>query len=121
VTNRSESIRDIKEGDIFHAVAPNGASLVCQALIVSDAIIEAQRMFMPGDIYRFDRTTGVDERGGILRKIDSVALLPDDIRDVLLKLDHRIRTSNAPGSAKLSEPEKKALIFIYDHYRNNQI
>ena len=121
MTNRSESIRDIKEGDIFHAVAPNGASLVCQALTVSDATIEAQRMFMPGEIYRFDRTTGVDDREGIPGKIDSVATLPDDIRNVLLKLDHRNRTSNAPGSAKLSEPEKKALLFIYDHYRSNQI
>ncbi len=121
MTNRLESIRDIKEGDIFHAVAPNGASLVCQALTVSDAVIEAQRMFMPGEIYRFDRTTGVDDREGIPGKIDSIAPLPDDIRDVLLKLDHRNRTSNAPGSAKLSEPEKKALLFIYDHYRSNQI
>ena len=121
MTNRSEPIREIKEGDIFHAVAPNGASLVCQALTVSDAAIEAQRMFIPGEIYRFDRTTGVDDREDFPAKIDSVAPLPDEIRDVLLKLDHRNRTSTAPGSAKLSEPEKKALLFIYDHYRRNQI
>ena len=121
MADRKAVLRNIKVGDIFHAVAPNGASLVCEALAVSNAAIEAQRMFMPGEIYRFDRTTGVDDREGIPGKIDSVVPLPDDIRDVLLKLDHRNRTSNAPGSAKLSEPEKKALLFIYDHYRSNQI
>jgi hypothetical protein len=54
-------------------------------------------------------------------KIDSVAPLPDDIRDVLLKLEHRNRTSTAPESAKLSEPERRALVFIQYHYCNNQI
>ena len=162
--DRESKIRAIKVGDIFHAESPNGASMPCQALTITDKTIEAQRMFMPGEILRFDRTTGLEQgkKGGawktviplpddmawlILRvymisnvyqrsdgttflkdseeiapaKIDSVAPLPDDIRDVLLKLDHRNRTSNAPGSAKLSEPEKKALIFIQHHFRNNQI
>ena len=162
--DRESKIRAITVGDIFHAESPNGASMPCQALTITDRTIEAQRMFMRDEILRFDRTTGLEQgkKGGawktviplpddmarlILRvymisnvyqrpdgttflkdkeetapaKIDSVAPLPDDIRDVLLKLDHRNRTSTVSGSAKLSEPEKRTLIFIQHHFRNNQI
>jgi hypothetical protein len=164
MANREAVLHNIKVGDIFHAEAPNGASMPCQALTITDKAIEAQRMFMPGEILRFDRTIGLEQgkKGGawktviplpddiarlILRvyminnvykrsdgttflkdgeetapaSIDSVAPLPNDIRDVLLKLDHRNRTSNNFGDAKLSEPEKRALVFIQHHYRNNQI
>ena len=168
--DRESKLRAIKVGDIFHAEARNfhdetqsGASLLCQALVIGDTTIEAQRMFMRNEILHFDRTTGLEEgKKGvpskplaplpgnipelILRvfmltnvylvdgktviedeekaapaKINSVTSLPEDIRDILLKLDHRNRTSNDPGSAKLSEPEKRALIFVQHHFRNNQI
>ena len=119
--DRENKLRAIKAGDIFRAKAPNGAILVCKALAISKNSIEAERMFMQGEIHQFDRTTGLEQGHKNPATIDSVAPLPDNIRDVLKNLDHRERTSTDPKGAKLSEPEQQALLFIYDHYRDNQI
>lgn len=162
---RESKLRAIKVGDIFHAEAHNGASLLCQALAISDTTIQAQRMFMRDEILRFDRTTGFeegetdaplktdsvapppddsryvilrafmlsnvywsdavieDEKKGVPAKIDSVAPLPDEIREVLERLDYRYNNNlnPTPTSARLTEAEKHALLFIDDHYRTNRI
>ncbi len=120
MANREAVLRNIKVGDIFHAESPNGASMPCQALTITDKTIEAQRMFMRDEILRFDRTTGL-ERGNRGAPSKTVIPLPDDIRDVLLKRDRLDRTGHGPEDAKLSELEKRALIFIQHHFRNNQI
>jgi|SRR5215469_1827554 len=163
--DRERKIRAIKVGDIFHAEAHNGASLLCQTLAISDTTIQAQRMFMGDEILRFNRTTGLEEEEkgaplktdsvapspddiryvilrpfmlsnvywsdaviedvekGVPAKIDSVAPLPDEVREVLEKLDYRYNNNPSPTStsARLTESEKHALLFIADHYRANQI
>ena len=119
--DRETLIRNITIGDIFRAQSPNGASLICRARKVTKAAIDAQRLFMRGETFLFDRITGMANSDGVPCRIDSVAPLPEDIRQVLLALDHRHRTSNNLDDAKLSEAEKHALLFIYDHYRENLI
>lgn len=117
--DRETLIRKIKVGDIFHATAPNGASLVCLAVEINETAILARRLFVP-EYLEFDRATGVNTTvGGHKCQIDSVAPLPEDIREVLENLDHRNRTN--PKDAKFREAEKYALLFIADHYPANPI
>lgn len=118
--NREALIRSIAPGDIFHVSPPYGGSLICLTTAVTDTTISARRLFVPED-YEFDRTTGLLRSSRHHCAIDSVAPLPPDIRDVLLRLDHRNRTSTKSEDAKLSRAEKDALSFIYDHYRANPI
>jgi hypothetical protein len=117
--DREALIRKIKAGDIFHASAPNGASLVCLATAINDTSVLARRLFVE-DYLEFDRTTGVSRTpGGAECPIDSVAPLPPDIRQVLESLDHRNRTT--PEDAKFRAAEKHALMFISKYYRDNPI
>src|SRR5208282_2609202 len=114
-------IRNIAIGDIFLGQSTTGASLLCRAMTVGETTIGAQRLFMSDVTFEFDRTTGVADSEGVPCRIYSVAPLPPDIRQVLLALDHRHRTSTEPGRAKLTDAEKRALKFIYGFYRENPI
>jgi|GEM_PF-1144933 hypothetical protein len=119
--DREALIRNIKVGDIFYATCPNGASLLCQAKATGETAIHAQRLFMSDVTFEFNRTTGIAGSGRVPCRIDSVVPLPPDILQVLLALDHRHRTSTEPGRAKLTDAEKRALLFICNFYRENPI
>jgi hypothetical protein len=120
--DRETLIRNINVGDIFHAKSPNGASLICLATAINEATVHARTVTTQINL-EFDRITGVAEWGAdrIPCKIDSVSPLPAEIHNVFLGLDHRYRTSTDPERTKLTEAEKRALSFIYDYYRENQI
>lgn len=80
------------------------------------------RVFMLSNVY-WSNAVIEDEKKGVPAKIDSVAPLPAEIREVLEKLDYRYNNSPNPTStsARLTESEKDALLFIANHYRANQI
>lgn len=123
MSNREALIRNIKVGDIFHAEGTNGASLLCLATSISEATIRARRLLVPEEI-KFDRVTGLEITSRDAKSpIDSVAPLPADIREVLEKLDYRYNNNPNPTStsARLTDAEKHALLFIDKHYRENQI
>jgi hypothetical protein len=119
--DRETLIRNIGVGDIFLGQSTTGASLLCQARTISETAIGAQRLFMNDVTFEFNRTTGITDSDGVPCRIYSVAPLPPDILQILLALDHRHRTSTEPGTAKLTDDEKRALKFIYGFYRKNPI
>jgi|SRR5215469_11300281 len=80
------------------------------------------RVFMLDNVY-WSNAVIEDEKKGVPAKIDSVTPLPEDIREALEKLDDRYNNNPNPTStsARLTESEKHALLFITDHYRANPI
>ena len=121
MANRETILRQIKVGDFFHAKSPNGAKMLCLTTAVDENTIHARRITTQMD-HEFDRISGLEKGAGAgYGKIDSVAPLPPEIRDVFLDLDHRYRTSKEPGRSRLTDEEKRALLFIGSHYRSNPI
>jgi hypothetical protein len=115
--------------DIFHAVAPNGASCVCRVLSVNDTTIHARRMTTQENL-EFDRQTGVEKAsdGEALAVINSVAPLPPEIRNVFLAIEQKYREIEPEDwddpdleRFKLTEAEKKALRFVGPHYSSNPL
>lgn len=115
--NRAYSLNNISSGDIFHAEAESGGSLICLALSVTGTSIHA-RTITTQMSFEFDRLTGVAEWGGagIRCTIDSVALLPPEIRQTLLDMDRKFRVERDPYKLRLTEAEKQALVFVASHY-----
>jgi hypothetical protein len=84
------------------------------------------------DNLEFDRRTGVkvgDDRASPC-VIDSVTALPTEIHNVFLELDRKYRALMAmdeksrfedPERLKLTDAEKKALLFIDSHYSSNPL
>jgi len=90
MTDRETALRTIAVGDLFHAaVGRSGASYPCLTLQVRENAIFARRMTTQS-VHWFDRATGV-EIGQNAVVIDSVAPLPDDIREIMLGLDRIYR------------------------------
>lgn len=129
--DRKTFLNKLAVGDIFHAEAPNGASLICLVLFVNETAIRARRINTQ-ETLEFDRRTGV--KAGDTRAspcaIDSVAPLPAEIHDVFLQLDEKYQTLMAMDEEsrfkdlerlKLTDAEKKALIFIHSHYASNPL
>lgn len=128
MTDREVILAKLAVGDIFHAEYPNGASCICLALAVNDAIIQARRVTTQENL-EFDRQTGVerDNNAQSLAVINSVAPLPIEIHDVFLALDRKygaasddIFDSN-PEYFKLTDSEKQAFRFIDSHYASNPL
>jgi hypothetical protein len=115
--DRIALIRNIKAGDFFHAESPNGASMICLATAISDTAIHARRITSQDDL-AFDRNTGIAEFGPrrVRCTINSVAPLPPEIHSVFLGLDHRYRTSTDPHRNRLTDAEKRAILFLDSHY-----
>jgi hypothetical protein len=112
-------------GDIFHAESPSGASLICLVLSVDQTTIRARRVTTQENL-EFDRRTGVtisdDEEVPCV--IDSVASLPAEIHNVFLELDQKYqkyRPDRDPERFKLTDAEKKALLFVGTHYASNPL
>lgn len=124
-------LHNLAVGDIFHASAPNGASLICLATAVMDTIIQARTVTHQMHL-EFDRETGIAEWINAKRwpgkgmddepvtcAIDSVTPLPIDVHEVMLFVDRKERLAHLSDHARLSDVEKEALIFIYSYYREN--
>jgi hypothetical protein len=133
VRDRKQLLHNLTVGDIFHASAPNGASLICLTTAVTDTIIQARTVTHQMH-FEFDRATGVaawnhaKESPGksyadewIQCVIDSVAPLPVDVHDVMLFVDRRSRLTHLWDDGRLSDAEKHAFLFIYSHYRENPL
>jgi hypothetical protein len=130
MTDREEMLGRLTIGDIFHARAPNGASLVCLVTAVTDDTIQARRIHTRENL-EFDRNTGI-ELGPIPSKIDSVAPLPLDIRNTLLAMDRKYeeitqgvaggrRLEDYAEQLKLTQDERRAHLFLDSHYSSNPV
>ena len=129
--NRKDALSKIVVGDIFHASALNGASFICLTLQIRENAIFARRVTTQS-VHEFDRTTGIEGPDTNPLIIDSVAPLPADIRDIMLKIDWKYRLDEyrraedpewkmPAEDAALSEEEKRGLLFIGDFYRAHPI
>ena len=121
MTDRERLIGRLVPGDVFHANSPNGASLICLAMSVTDSIIEARTVTTQMHL-EFVRRTGIAIwETDVKCTIDSVAPLPVDVHQVILGIDRKFRLERNLERLKLSDAEKKALIFIDSHYSKNNI
>lgn len=118
--DRRTALGTIDVGDIFHAEHPNGASLICLTVSVTDAMIVA-RTVTTQQYYEFNRETGVARAGAVECVIDSVAPLPGDIHNVMLGIDRKFGTERHLERFKLTEDEKRALVFVASFYPANPI
>ncbi|SRR5260370_26938833 len=135
MNDRELALAKIEVGDLFHASATNGASLLCLTMSVTATTILARNVATQ-IIYDFDRRTGFVQWNvcGTVYDctIDSVALLPADIQESLLSLDRKgrygeYRRAEDPEwvmpaeQARLSEEEKRGLLFVSHFYPANPI
>jgi hypothetical protein len=134
-TNREAALRSIAVDDLFHANASNGASLLCLAMGITPTKIVARNVATQ-IIYDFDRATGHADwyvyGTHYTCMIDSVAPLPSDIHDIMLGLDRKYREAEyrraedpewemPPEQARLTEDEKRGLLFVSHFYPKNPI
>jgi hypothetical protein len=120
MTDHESLIAQLNAGKIFHATAPNGASLICLVVSLDETHLHVRRITSQDDLI-FNRQTGMTEDGDA---IDSVAPLPDQIHNVLLELDQKYQKydpSKEPERFRLTEAEKKALRFAGPHYSSNPL
>lgn len=118
MADRNSLIANLKVGEIFHAEAPNGASLICLVVAIDETNLQV-RHITSQDRLMFNRQTGMTKDGDI---IDSVAPLPIEIHNTLLELDRKYQIhdpNEEPEHFKLTELEKKALRFVGPHYSSN--
>jgi hypothetical protein len=131
MTVRERALRKIGIGDIFHASAPVTASFICLTLQVKESTILARRVTLQS-IHEFDRATGIECLESNPAVIDSVAVLPDDIRAIMLGLDRKYRESEyrraedpdwrpPTDEPPLTKEEQRGLIFVSRFYRANPI
>ena len=133
MTDREAALKRITVGDIFHASIhgrTDGPSYPCLALQVRDDAIFARRMSTQS-VHWFDRATGVEIDDDRI-VIDSVAPLPDDIREIMLSIDRLFREAEyrhaeEPGWEPPenyfhhSKDQIRALLFIADFYPKNPL
>ena len=135
MNDRESVLAKIAIGDFFHASATNGASLLCLTMSVTATTILARNVATQ-IVYDFDRRTGFAQwnvHGTIYDcTIDSVAPLPTDIRESLMSLDRKgrhgeYRRAEDPDwvmpaeQARLTEEEKRGLLFVSCFYPENPI
>jgi hypothetical protein len=131
MTPREVALQNIEVGDVFHAEAENGGSLICLAVSITDSTIRAKTVTTQL-YYDFDRRRGTaiwkgegvpqwnDEE--VLCTIDSVARLPNDILAIVMVLDQKFSQHNQEiGYYRLTSEEKRALVFIGKFYPLNTI
>lgn len=135
MTDRERALHKIAAGDIFHAEGQTGSSRTCITIVVRDTSIVARDISIQA-IYEFDRRSGVAVRffGTTPSRytIDSVASLPDDIRNIIHGLDEKYREGEyrraedphwerPAGELALTEDQIRAYLFCADFYRANPI
>ena len=124
MTSRATALESIAVGDIFHATSPNGASLICVALKVTDAVIVSQTVTSVYDL-EFDRATGLAERDfhgeHVVCAIDCTAPLPDGFKETLMELHRAYSRKDKGDGPELKDPEHRALVFAAQYYPANPI
>ena len=128
MVDRELALSRLTEGDLFHARAPNGASLICLVVAVTESAISAWRIGPCEDV-EFDRRSGI-ALGEVPSRIDCVAPFPREMADVFLGLDRRYRIVGEmdcngiepnPELLKLTGAEKRALLLVDEHVSNDLI
>ncbi|WP_428671162.1 hypothetical protein [Reyranella sp.] len=120
--DREDELRKLAVGDIFHANSPNGASLICLVLSVTEEAIQSRTVTT--QVYlEFDRRTGNAEWGEdpIICTIDSITPLPVEIHNTMLGIDRKFRLERNLERLRLTDAEKRALVFVASHYPSNQL
>jgi hypothetical protein len=120
MADRKMLLAKLDVGDIFHAEAPNGASLICLVVSVSETTLQARRITSQDDL-EFNRETGLTQHGSV---IDSVASLPAEIHNAFIDLDRKYQQfslEQEPEQFRLTEAEKKALRFVGPYYSSNPL
>jgi hypothetical protein len=130
MADRETALKNIAVGDIFHASATNGASLLCLTISVTESTVQARNVATQ-IIYDFDRQTGIADWYVFSRHylciVDSVAPLPADIHEIMLQLDRKGRESEychaedpdrpwTVGEGSLTAEEKRGLLFLSYFY-----
>lgn len=117
MTDRSADLRRLAAEDIFHAESPNGASLICIVSSVADTAILARTVPTQRHL-EFDRHVGVAKWGteSILCIIDSIEPLPTEVRSMILNIDRKFRLQQEPEGFRLTDAEKRALVYVDSHY-----
>jgi hypothetical protein len=119
-TQREALLRNLTAGDIFHAAGTHGESLLCLATNVGETVIDARTV--TGQIHlQFNRQTGEGRSGDDRCDIDSVVPLPAEIHNVILGIDRKYRLETNDERLKLTDAEKKALLFVVTHYSSNKM
>ena len=131
MTPREIALQNIEVGDVFHALAASGGSLICLAISITDSTIRAKTVTTQL-YYNFDRHSGIaiwkgegvpewnDEE--VSCTIDSVARLPNDILEIVMGLDRKFsQPDRESGYYRLTTEEKRALILIGKFYPSNPI
>jgi hypothetical protein len=122
--NREELLSLLVPGDILHAVHHDGHGTPPCLVVSVEADTITTRSVTTQQLYVFDRRTGETFSGGNQHgaTIKSVEPLPTEIHNTLLELDRKYRLGHrSSSSAKLTEGQKKALLFIADHYECHRI
>ena len=114
----SGSSKEIRAGDIFHATAPNDASMICLALKVDETTILARAVTSQRE-YAFDRLSGEAERDDVRCTIDSTVALPSEVHQALLGLDRIYSAETSGESHPLTENERRALVFAAQYSRKD--
>jgi hypothetical protein len=117
MTDRPAVISSLAVGDIFHAEADNGASLICLVTDVTDTAIQARTVTTQISL-DFDRQSSIGKWGKGTCVVDSIAPLPAEIRHALLGLDRRYALG---GDPRLLDTEQRALVFVTSFYTANPI
>lgn len=98
--------------------------LICLVTAITETTIHARTM-LTQYLLKFDRQTGKGELKGEITTspctIDSVAPLPVDIHNTMLGLDRKSRLERNEERARLTEDEKRALLFLHSHYESNRL
>jgi hypothetical protein len=118
--DRKSLLSKLNVGELFHAEAPNGASLLCLIVSIDKTHLRVRRITSQDDLI-FDRQTGTTEDGDV---IDSIARLPTEIHDALLELDlkyQKFDPEKEPERFRLTEAEKNALRFVGPYYSANPL
>src|SRR5271168_2363790 len=102
--DRDTLLANLLVGDIFHAECPNGASMICLVVAVTEMAIHARRVTTQENL-EFGRRTGTTilDDGFTRCAINSVAPLPVDIHNVFLGMDRKFRLEHDPERIKLSK------------------
>lgn len=120
--DRKTALRSLSVGDVFHANSPNGASLICLVLSVTEKAIQSRttttQMYL-----EFDRQTGVAKWGddSIICTIDSTAPLPVEVYKIILEIDQKFRLDRNLERLRLTDEEKRALLFVDSYYASNRL
>jgi hypothetical protein len=119
MTKREAAVGSITVGDVFHATSPNGASLICLALEVTDTAIISQILTSMYEL-KFDRKTGAAERDfhgeHVACTIDSVAPLPGDFKETLIAMYRAHSRKDKDDEPGLKDPEHRALVFAAQYF-----